>query len=361
MRGQKSPKMLENGKIAVIACDISRSRGEGRLARAFLSTKKISIDDPEIDRFVLPDKWVSNSPRFVPGFLQRIVVLCWLLITVLRCRVRRYDKLYVLNYLSLWNFTIFLFSPKHTTFAPVTGGGPVNKRHLFGPALLRCKHRFFRNVCLPVLYRISEKIIHWRGLDCVAATPFVGKCMHNGKESPFYVSCMLGQPIGEMSSVGLEYDLLIYTNKHSLKNNEILIRLLPKLMERGYSCAVIDPQHVLSGVAATFTHVHQISHDQVLSLINKSRAALVLSLEGAGLFAQEAALEGRTVFCFPDTGASALPGAVEIARRHEAADIETIIDVIGKHIDQSPNPVFSKQMTQKIADAKRFFDFDGHV
>ena len=355
-----SPKTLKSGKVAVIACDASPVRGEGRLGRAFLSTKKISNDDPDVDWFVLPEKWVSNPPRLIPDYLQHILTLCWLLAAVIRCRFRQYDEVYLLNYLSLWNFTIFLFSPKHTTFAPITGGGPVNKRHLFGSVLLRWKHRFSRNICFPLLYYFSTKIIYARSLNCVAATPFVGAYLHDGEATPFYISCMLGQPLTEGVLTAAEFDLLVYTTKHSLKNNAMLCKLLPKLAKSGYRCAVIDPQNVLSGVKGNFRHFQKISHEQVLGLISKSRAALVLSLEGAGLFAQEAALEGRTVFCFPDTGASALPGAVEIAGRHELPDIDTIIGVIGKHLAQSPNPAYSKQMMKKIADANSFFNFGKH-
>ena len=349
--------LKSKNRIALIACDISPTRGEGRLARAFLAGQGIAIGETPADCFFLNDKWVTSPSKLLPSFLLRTGVCFWLIFCIIWCRLRQYETVYILNYLSLWNFTVFLFAPRDAVFAPVTGSGPINPKHIFAPFHRQVQTRFLRNIILPILCKISAKIIKWRRLRYSAATPFVAAYFKEEKAAFYYISCIL-----DISHQGrtqppdrLDVDLLLYTTKHSLKNNALLTELLPHLSRAGLKCSVIDPQMLVPDGPTGYDIHRQLPHGHVIDLIMRSKAVLVISLEGAGLFAQEAALLGRKVFCFPDTGAAKLPGAVCLAQRMVRPSLPSITDVIKDNIDLSPDADIQEQMRELIGNAKAFF------
>ena len=95
------------------SCEYYKNTGEGQLARKFLNTyfkgKNVRVISPKLS-FFLSEYIYQIYGIFVLWYYYFLG-----------------KKLIYINYLPLWNFFIFLFSPPNTIFGPITGSVQINK------------------------------------------------------------------------------------------------------------------------------------------------------------------------------------------------------------------------------------------
>ena len=321
------------------------------MALGFLAANGIDLNSPEVSCCALDERWHQIRVSLV----VRLVAYCWLLFTSLKCDHRRFDKIYVLNFLPLWNPLFFLLVPKRILLAPLTGGVNVNRDFLYTKGLMRVQVALVRNFFIPILNRLSRTIIISRKLNCVGSTPFNDKYLRKKNHRHFYISCGINPERYVTNTENLSYHIIVYTRHHPLKNNEILMLLIEALAKKQFKIALIDPQSVISPKFTGVKKFGLLTPAKVLSLICQSRAALVPSLEEAGLFAQEAAMMGRSVFCFPETGASMLPGAIPLCSDKQNIEIASMINTIARNIGRTPNATVSENMRKAVDDAKKYY------
>ena len=203
------------------ACDMSQNTGEGQLANLFLNKEKIQINKNlkhKINNIILMHKYLIP---FVGLFF------CWL-------NFFKKKQIYYINYLPLWNFVIFLLLPPKTIIGPITGGAYF-------------KSSFLRKYIFPILYLISEIIIHLRYNHIYFSTNLLKKNLFffNKKKTNFnYVLNALKKKAIKRKNI----DFLIYYRNHENKKSLFPYFLVKKIISSGFSVNVVGDKLNLKGV-----------------------------------------------------------------------------------------------------------------
>ena len=343
----------------IVACDFQESSGEGRLARGFLDISGIDMNKSKVVTYVEDHKSAEKSGNCsgLRGIFRYLAPYLWLWKT-LRCpENHHYEEMVVLNYLPIWNFITFLLVPSSAKLAPITGSPPVNLKHIHASKISKLRYFILRNIILVMLSFVSASIIRLRNLKVLPATPFVSKYLHSEQSSYLFVSAVVKTATNSQQNKCKKiYDLIAYTNEHSLKNNELLLKILRLNSHARLNIALI----VRGKVAKKFSDqscslFEELSNDEVIQLIQGSRAALICSLEGAGFFANEAAIHGLKIFCFPDTGASMLPNSIYLCGRDDVAHASLISDTISKELGAKSKPNHQQELDTYFNESREFY------
>lgn len=342
-----------------IACELSGNSGEGVLARSFFGHHGICADNSDCEIYTPIERLqhLAKSQAFVKRKFATFSIYIWLLLLVLRLRCLKQGQLYIANFVPLWNFLFFILVPKNAVIGPVTGSGVVNLNHFFGSYLQKLNIYILRNKICILLNKISSVVIKARKLNVKPATPFVS-VYTNGKLSKylFVVACLDVDKItkAQFDENLAESDVLIYTNQHILKNNDLIYNVVELLSKEGFSCAILgDARPKISGV----NNIGITDRENALSIIKKSKIILSCSLEGAGFFPSEAALLDKKILCFPDTGASFLPGAVSICGKNHKVTAEDIVRLVEREIEPLNEGCIQNEMKILIEETRNFYDF----
>ena len=342
-----------------IACNFDPNTGEGRLAHLFIEQMGLKAELGKLICFVPKSK---SRDLNVPGskIFKYCSVYLWLWSIILRYRMCSNTEMLILNYLPIWNFITFLLVPASAQLAPITGSSAINLNHLYAAPYQRILQVIIRNFLLVYLSKLSSHIIKLRGLSLKPATPFVSKYLHRESGQAFFITTSLPKlqkfRTNERKNC---YDLVAYTNDHPLKNNHLLKCLIPLLAKYNMRLAVIARgQCVHEFLDLECDLFENINHEKVVSILNKSDAVLICSLEGAGFFAQEAAYLGLKIFCFPDTGASFLPGANILCNANQRPSAAKVANSLVSKIKRKNEFDIANKMDRFIYEAKDYFSSD---
>jgi len=225
------------------ACDISKNTGEGRLANLFLNKEKIQINK------YLKHK-ISNK-ILMHKYLFPIVGIfyCWI-------NFLKKKNVYYINYLPLWNFLIFLLLPPKTTIGPITGGANF-------------KFSFLRKYIFPILYLISQIIIHFRYNYVHFSTSLLKKNLFFfiKKKSNFnYVLNALQKKIKIKKNI----DFLIYYRNHENKKSLFPYSFVQKIVLSGFSVNVVGDKLNLTGVK----NYGKLSNKKINKYLSRSKFSI---------------------------------------------------------------------------------------
>ena len=341
--------------MVFLVCDSNSNSGEGRLARIYMEREKEkNLGEREIRVF-------SNDTRntFL-SFLTETTAFpayLWLWRELLRFRKCKSVELHVVNYLPIWNFVTFLIVPKTAKLAPVTGSGSINWRHFHGNVYQVVCQVFVRNYILKFFAKISSYVIKKRKLKVLAATPFVSEILKCKNKKHLYISTVFDpSEIRSSEYLSKKFDIIAYTNDHPLKNNRILASLVEELVLRGIKIAIVANGKCKSKFSYNgVTLFENLDHVQMMKLIRQSKSALVCSLEGAGFFAQEAAMRELQVFCFSGTGASLIPGSLVMCGSNESPKTEKIASKIVEELSKVSQTFDKEELCEFVDGAKKYF------
>ena len=314
----------------IVACDLSPKSGEGRLALLHVkNTHFLSMDINSIENFLK----TKNEHRVLPLFkfkfrtLNSLLAYFWLFYQITYLRLSRSPDPLILNYLPLWNVFFFLLVPNSASLGPITGGNRINLRHLGCSNFEKLIFHVTRNILIPLLYRVSCKIIRWRSLEVRPATPSVAKALGFVSVPPRAIEAdttLFEIGVINETQKKRKIDLVCYVGPHPLKNTKLTVSVLNRLAEAGYIISLI-------GSVPKNIHLHRdiryhlsLKRDEVISLMCNSMAILSLSLEEAGFFTFEAAACGCFILCLPCSGGAALPGARELVLETESVTEEIL-------------------------------------
>lgn len=259
----------------------------------------------------------SRWRRAIPAYL-------WLLWQIIQLHFMRKADVVVLNYLPLWNVFFFLLVPKTIILGPITGGGPINSRHLGLSGWRLISVILTRNVIIPFLYKISALIIRWRSLQVKPGTPAVNLALGFSEALPRfietdYVSIQAADSLNAIAKRSV--DVIAYIGPHVLKNSQLTIHVVNSLASDGYKVILLGTMEPDIKINNKIKHYSNVNHKTVLHMMSKSRTLLSLSLEQAGFFSFEAAASGCTVLCLPNSGGAKLPHAVLLAEDNEQVSV----------------------------------------
>ena len=343
----------------IVACDFQETSGEGRLARGFLDILGINIHDSKVVTYVEDHKSAEKCGDWsaLHGIFRYLAPYLWLWKTLRSPENRHYKEMVVLNYLPIWNFITFLVVPSFAKLAPITGSPPVNLKHIHASKISKLRYFILRNVIMVMLSFLSASIIRLRNLQVLPATPFVSKYLHSEQSRYLFVSAVVKAATSSQKNKRKKiYDLIAYTNEHSLKNNDLLLKILRLNSHGRLNVALIARGEVAKKFSDQSCKLfEELSNEEVIQLIQGSKAALICSLEGAGFFANEAAIHGLKIFCFPDTGASILPNSRHLCGKDDVANASLILDAILKELGAKPKPNHQQELDAYFNESKEFY------
>lgn len=299
--------MKSNEQIVLVACDASKNSGEGALASELI--RRVHLNNKTNGKIIL-----TAYPFFCKKPVGRLAYL-WLWTVLLRnLFIRTNDILLILNFLPVWNVITFILLKRGVVIAPITGNVDLNLKDLHCGRIKRLILFFTRQCFVNILTFLSFLIIERRGLRVTAATPGVAGALSLTPPPGPYV--WTGQAVNNwLSKHGLnnvwdnkrDYDLIVYTNNHPLKNNLLLFKTLKALGNLGMRCCVLNKSREIQQDIAGVKFLNLQSKSEYYQMICKSNICLQLSLEGAGIFPFECSFLGLPVIGFSKTGASYLP------------------------------------------------------
>jgi hypothetical protein len=224
------------------ACDISQNTGEGQLANLFLNEQKIQINKHlkhKINNNILMHKYLIP---FVGLFF------CWL-------NFFKKKQIYFINYLPLWNFVIFLLLPPKTIIGPITGGANF-------------KSSFLRKYIFPILYLISEIIVHLRYNHIYFSTNLLKKNLFFvKKKSNFnYVLNALKKKAIKKKNI----DFLIYYRNNKNKKSLFPYFLVKKIISSGFSVNVVGDKLNLKGLK----NFGKLSNEKINEYLSRTKFSI---------------------------------------------------------------------------------------
>ena len=286
----------------------------------------------------------------------------WLWKLIVYARLTEKDtRLAIVNYLPVWSFITFALVPRNFILAPITGDGRVSMR-LFQVSILAKTRLFFtQNILLYWLSLLSAWIIKFRRLRVVGATPCVSKLLGESEDTPLFIWSKRDKEIEMFQRKTVhqepEFDFIVYTGLHRLKNSKLLEACLRHLDCKGIKGIVIG--HVKD--ASEYQHIifyEKVSKYELFTHLTSSRVVVQLSLEKAGFFAFEASLLGISVVGFSNTGCADLPSFHPIGYSGEEDIPELLYQLLLKHRNDPKNMKETEDIiNQTLKLRKRAYEF----
>ena len=232
------------------SCEFYNNTGEGQLARKFINTyfkdKKVKIITPKFN-FILSQ------------YIYQIFG-----IFVLWNFYFKGKKLIYINYLPLWNFFIFLFSPPKTIFGPITGSIQINKVNSIKSIL-----RYF---LMPTLYKLSLVILNLRAKKIIFATnlliKFISKDIKKKTILNFvYHNIKFTKNLNKRKK---KYDLIVYYRNHENKFFSHHLVFIKKQVKLGKKVLIVGDKINIKGLK----QLNRVSKKKISSFIRESKYAL---------------------------------------------------------------------------------------
>ncbi len=249
----------KNEYLYAWACDFSKSRGEGLLARKFINDctiqkyKKIYINGKEYS------KLKKKNIIFKTNFLRNYFYPFWGLLNIWLSHLSKKKTIY-LNYLPLWNFLLFLFLPKETILGPITGGANYSKSKSF--------QYYVRKYLFPILYEISLKIIQKKFNQVIFSTDLLKPYIK--KENNFIFNYCLNIYDKKNLNKNKKYDLIFYYRLNKNKNNLLQKNLIKKLIINNYKVIIIGDNPYLKNSS----YIGDLEREKALNYISQSKFAI---------------------------------------------------------------------------------------
>ena len=205
-----------NNQINYIwASDYSKNTGEGILGRLFI--KKIIIQNKRIKnkKFILL-KGSKNKDTFFHKYINPFKGVFYL-------RKNKKNNIIYLNYLSLWNFIIFILLPKKTILGPITGGEFRRK--------VEDANGFIRKYIFPIMYKISLSIIQKKFTNVIFSTSILKKYVtkKNLRNCKFNFILQNFNTKNTKVKFKKKFDIIIYNRNHATKKNSDLNQMVEKI------------------------------------------------------------------------------------------------------------------------------------
>ncbi len=269
--------------LFVWACDFSKTRGEGLLARNYIfnclkhTKKKIIING--INYLNIKNKNINLKT----GLYHNYFYPFYGIFRIWKEHFANKKTIY-LNYLPLWNFLIFLLLPKKTLLGPITGGSNYSKSNLL--------NYYIRKYIFPIFFYISLKIIEKKFDNIIFSTDLLKK--YTKKKNKFIFNYCLNIYHNKLLKYEKKYDVIFYYRKNKNKDNFLQKKLINKLIDNNYKVIIIGDDPYVNNSS----YAGNLDRDKALSYISKSKFAVNNSENMYSLFCLDSLSSGTQVVYF---------------------------------------------------------------
>jgi len=276
--------------VFVWASDFEDYRGEGRLARVFITKiskifrKNFLIKTPGSTYFVHKETIIIvNKKKFSLNFFNKYIIFFYGVVLIWKNYIANKQVMY-LNYLPFWNFVILLLLPSKTTLGPITGGSYYQNVNIFE----KCIRKFI----FPLAYYFSEFIILVKFKRAIFSTELLKKFIFNIFRKRFIFNAVLLAYSKSSTLKKKNIDFLIYYRKNATKNPFFFRNIIIKLKKLNYSIVVFGDKINVPGVVS-YT---KISREKLLILLKKSRSTIISNENFYSLFCIDSISFGLRIF-----------------------------------------------------------------
>jgi glycosyltransferase involved in cell wall biosynthesis len=230
-------------------CDIYNNQGEGKLGLNFLldlsKSRKITIKVKSLYNSIIiinglivkADKSLTSLKRNLNFFEKYVNPFCGIFYLWFKLLLGK--KTIYVNFLPLWNFSLFALLPSKTILGPITGTTKTDSNNIFDS--------FFRKNIMPFCFKLSISIMNINKKKYLFATKnlinYVDKSL---KASKFY-NYSFSQIEDKNNIIKTNYekkiiDFCFYYRKYPTKNNSFFLKIISHLAENGFKVVVIGDQ-----------------------------------------------------------------------------------------------------------------------
>jgi|688.fasta_scaffold167116_2 hypothetical protein len=268
--------------IFVWCSDFEDFRGEGILARLFLKKisssidKKFFVKTPGSTYLVYKKKiHIVKKKKFNINFFNKYFILFYGIFLIWINHKKKIKTIYV-NYLPLWNFSIFILLPKKTILGPITGGGFFFNVGFF--------ENVIRKFLFSLFYFISINLIYTKFKNVIFSTNLLNKYICQKYKKNFNFNFCLLNFRNLRSFKNKNIDFLIYYKINSTKNPVVLKNIINFLTYIGLKVVVVGDR-IESKNAIFFKN---LKRDRLLYLLKKTKFTIISNENFYSLFCIDA-------------------------------------------------------------------------
>jgi hypothetical protein len=220
-------QLKKNNTFYYWASDIRFNSGEGILANLFIADIKKNFKQSSL---VNINNKKDNYSKLYNKYILNLIgaIKLW------KYYFQGHKTIYI-NYLPIWNFTIFLILPPKTIIGPITGSLIYNKHSLLDT--------FIRGLLLNIFKKISLLIIFFRQKKILFSTNLLQECIKKNQLNRVYFNYIVKHFKGfAKKKFKKDIDFLIYHRLHNNKNNSMIKYFINNTINKKYKIFVFgDP------------------------------------------------------------------------------------------------------------------------
>tara|TARA_B100001540_G_C15711498_1_gene598766 strand:+ start:315 stop:1187 length:873 start_codon:yes stop_codon:yes gene_type:complete len=237
-------------KFIAWSCEFNKNTGEGQLARKFIE----SNFDYKTVKVIFP-KWNFLFSKYIYQIYGIFVLWYYYFLG---------KKLIYLNYLPLWNISIFIFCPPNTIFGPITGSIQINK--------INNIKSLFRFLIIPLFYKISLTILNIRTKKIIFASNILVKFVNKNIFKKVYFNFILNnfKFNKNVTKNKKTFDLIVYCRKHENKFFKHHVVFIKDQIKKGKKVLIVGDKVNIKGA----TEYGKVNKKKILKLIRNSKYAL---------------------------------------------------------------------------------------
>lgn len=236
---------MKNFDIFVWSSDYEDFRGEGVLARKFVSTfffnsnLVLKILSNNGSYFLFKKKYFSIKKKNIKNnYYYKYIYLYYGILLIWYYHLKG-KKVCYLNYLPLWNFFIFFLLPRSTILGPITGA--TFHKNIYSI------NSFIRKLILPIFFKISNYLIFKKFNKIIFSTDNLKKYIKkkNYKFCRFNFSTLLYEKRKKKIK---KIDFLFYYRQHIMKSNLFHENIIKYLADNNYDIVVVGDKFIYPNV-----------------------------------------------------------------------------------------------------------------
>jgi hypothetical protein len=264
------------------ACSYNQNSGEGILAKAFVDSIILlnrsvifliydgyfvyKIKNNLVRKKKLNNKLLQINSNFIKKYISPFIGCIFIYKIKFK---KKYEKIFYINYLPLWNTLLFITLPFNVILGPIVGArSNINIINNF-------KERFIRNYIFEILYFLSNLVIFFKYKNIIVGNPLTFKLIYSINKNkilnPNFSSTLYRPPIN--LNYKKPFDFIIYYRIHPTKNNIIVEQLIERLAQKNYIINIVGDKYENPNI---INHGY-LFDDELLVLMRKCKFSINLS------------------------------------------------------------------------------------
>jgi hypothetical protein len=264
------------------ACSYNQNSGEGILAKAFVDSIILlnrdviffiydgyyvyKIKNNLVRKKKLNNKILQINRNFIKKYISPFIGCIFMYRIKLK---KKYEKLFYINYLPLWNTILFIALPFNVILGPIVGArSNIN-------IINNLNERFIRNYIFEMLYFFSNLVIFFKYKNIIVGNPLTFKLIYSINKIKIlntnFSSTLYRSP--NDIKYNKPFDFIIYYRIHPTKNNTIVEQLIETLSHKNLIINIVGDRYENPNI---INHGYLLN-DELLLLMRKCKFSINLS------------------------------------------------------------------------------------